>query len=85
MSKPPILDGWPEGPFGGLILLLVAVLLVFHLGRTASEHLTVAVGAIRLRPPTLVPLSDAATATAVGLLGGALTDFFAADERQPTS
>jgi hypothetical protein len=85
MSEPPISDGWPEGPLGGLLLLLVVLLLVFHLGRAAGEHLTVAVGAIRLRPPTLVPLTDAETATAVGLFGGALIDFLAASEQEPTS
>jgi hypothetical protein len=29
----------------------------------------------RLRPPTLVPLADVETATAVGLLGGAIEDY----------
>jgi hypothetical protein len=57
------------------VLLVIALLIVFDLGRTASERLTVAVGSIRLRPPTLVPLADVETATAVGLLGGAIEDY----------
>jgi hypothetical protein len=85
MSDPTISVGWPEGPLGGLLLLLVMLLIVFDLGRSAGERLTVAVGSIRLRPPTLVPLADAATATAVGLLGGALTDYLAASAEEPTS
>ncbi len=85
MSEPTIAAGWPEGPSGGLLLLLVLLLLALDLGRSASERLTVAVGAVRLRPPTLVPLADAEAATAVGLLGGALTDCVAASGQAPTS
>jgi hypothetical protein len=85
MSEPTPIAEWPATVLDGLVLFLLVLLIVFDLGRSASERLTVAVGAVRLRPPTLVPLADAETATAVGLLGGALTDYLAASEQEPRS
>ena len=83
MSEATKPQGWPTDWRGALVLLLVVVVILFDLGRSASERLTVAVGAIRLRPPTLVPLTEAETATAVGLLGGALEDYLAQSDEDP--
>lgn len=75
MNEPKRITEWPAEWPRSLVFLLVILLIVFDLGRTASERLRVAVGSIRVRPPTLVPLADAETATAVGLLGGAIEDY----------
>ena len=77
MSEPTPTAEWPADWLHGLVLLVIALLIVFGLGCSASERLTVAVGSIRLRPPALVPLADAEAATAVGLLGGAIEEYLA--------
>ncbi len=78
--------GWPEGSLGALLLVLVLCLaILFDLGRTTTERLTITVGAIRLGPPTLVPLPAAETSTAVGLLGGAIADYLAVAEPEPSA
>lgn len=82
-ATPP--QEWPTDWRQALLLLLVLVALVFHFGRSATERLTVTVGAIRLHPPTLVPLDETETAAAVGLLGGAIEDYLAASEQGATS
>ena len=78
-ATPP--QEWPTDWRQAVLLLLILFAVVFRLGQSASERLTVAVGAIRLHPPTLVPLDEAETATAVGLLGGAIEDYLAASEQ----
>ena len=85
MSEPTPIAEWPATVLDGLALLLLVLFIMFDLGRSSSERLTIAVGTIRLRPPTLVPLADTETATAVGLLGGVLTDCLAASEQEPNS
>lgn len=85
MSEVTPAVGWPEGSLGALLLILVCLAILFDLGRTASERLTIMVGAIRLRPPTLVQLPAAETSTAVGLLGGAIADYLAASEPEPSA
>ncbi|MHB8398622.1 MAG: hypothetical protein ACYDCI_06775 [Candidatus Limnocylindrales bacterium] len=85
MNEATPIEGWPSSVLDGLALLLIALLIMFDLGRSASERLTVAVGSIRLRPPTLVPLAAAETTTAVGLLGGAIEAYFGhPDEGSPS-
>ncbi len=83
MSEPTPTAGWPSDWREVLVLLLILLVLVFDLGRSASKRLTVAVGAIRVRPPTLVPLTEAETDTAVGLLGGAIEDYLAQSDEDP--
>ncbi len=84
MSEQTITVEWPEGPLGALLLLLVLLLIVFDLGRSASERFTVAVGSIRLRPPALVPLADEEADTAAHLIGGAMMDYFAQSDQEPS-
>lgn len=84
MNESTISVAWPGKPLGALLLLLVLLLIGLDLGRSATERLTVAVGSIRLRPPTLVPLADAESETAAQLLGGAISDYFAGSEQEPT-
>ncbi len=85
MSEPMPAVEWPSTLLDGLVALIIVLLLVLQFGRSASERLTVAVGAIRLRPPTLVPLAEAETATAVGLLGGAIGDYLAHSDEGTTA
>jgi len=76
---------WPEGSLDVLILVLVLLVILFDAARTASERLSISVGAIHVHPPTLVALPVAETSTAVGLLGGAIADYLAAADPEPTS
>ena len=85
MSEATLPQEWPTDWRQAVLLLLILFAIVFHLGRSATERLTVAVGAIRLHPPTLVPLDETGTATAIGLLGGAIEDYLAASEQGATS
>lgn len=85
MSDAATAQGWPEDLLSTLALFLILLVAVLDLGRSAGRGLGVAVGAIRLSAPTLVPLAEAETATAVGLLGGALTDYVAASQQEPRS
>jgi len=85
MNEPKRITEWPADWPGSLVFLLVILLIVFDLGRSASERLTVAVGSIRLRPPTLVPLANAEAATAVGLLGGAIEEYLAPSDEGRTA
>lgn len=85
MNEPKRITEWPAEWPRSLVFLLVILLIVFDLGRSASERLTVAVGSIRLRPPTLVPLANAEAATAVGLLGGAIEEYLAQSDEGRTA
>ena len=85
MSEAPLPQEWPTDWRQALLLLLVLFALVFHFGRSASERLTVAVGAIRLHPPMLVALGETETATAIGLLGGAIEEYLAQSDEDPTA
>lgn len=84
MSELPPITEWNSGFVEALLLILVCLAILLDLGRTASERLTITVGAIRLGPPTLVALPAAETSTAVGLLGGAIADYLAAAESEPS-
>jgi hypothetical protein len=77
-------QGWPADWREALLLLLVLLLLVLHVGRSASARLTVVVGAVRLHPPSLVPLTEAETTTAVGLLAGAIEEYLAQSDEGAT-
>ncbi|MGO9178820.1 MAG: hypothetical protein ACLQBX_01110 [Candidatus Limnocylindrales bacterium] len=83
MSETTMPQAWPTDWRQALVLLLVVLALLFHFRRSASDRLTVTVGAIRLHPPTLVPLTDAETTMAVGLLGGAIEDYLAQFDQGP--
>jgi hypothetical protein len=78
---PPIIE-WPAGYLAALLLLIVCLIMLFERARTASERLTVTVGAIGIGPPTLVALPATETSMAVGLLGGAFADYLAESERE---
>jgi hypothetical protein len=74
-ATPP--QEWPTDWRQAVLLLLILFAIVFRFGQSTSERLTIAVGAIRLHPPMLVPLDETETATAVGLLGGAIEEYLA--------
>lgn len=76
---------WPSDWREAVLLLRVLIVLVFHVGRSASERLTVAVGAIRLHPATLVPMAGAETTPAIGLLAGAIKEYLAQSDEDPTA
>lgn len=80
MSELPPITEWPAGYLEALLLVIVCLVMLFERGRTASERLTVSVGAIRISAPTLVALTAAETSMAVGLLGGAIADYLAESE-----
>lgn len=82
MSGSSLPDAWADSPWSALFLLLALILIALDLGRTTSRGLTVAVGAIRLGAPTLVPLSGDDATSAAQLLGGALEDYLATQERE---
>lgn len=84
MSEPTVCVEWPEGPLGAFLLLVLLLVIALDLGRSATERLTVAIGSIRLRPPTIVPMAEAETVTAAQLLGGAMADYFASPGEEPT-
>jgi len=83
MSEATMPQAWPTDWRQAVVLLLVVLALLLHLRRSASERLTVAVGSIRLCPPSLVPRTDAETTLTVGLLGGAIEDYLAQSDEKP--
>lgn len=84
MTEPTINPEWPADALGTLLLIILVLVFLVDLGRSGAERLSVVVGSIRLRPPTLVPLADAESETAAQLLGGAISDYFAGSEQEPT-
>jgi len=82
MSELPSITEWPAGYFQALLLIMVLLAILFDVGRTARDRVTVTVGAIRIGRPTLVALPAAETSMAVGLLGGAIADYLAESDRE---